>query len=237
MFCSFVKFVISEAPRIIPHSLPLSSVSFLIRPCPSNLWPPVPAPGRCFNECLLFASPGPKDPTGPHVRVSLFHCGSGSGLTETAVHLWCLGSVGCRDRGKGEGERKGKRASTVIRLSSGVVPKPSLHVHSPFKNLNKYEGGDKPRGPPPWLLQRLSLRRAPNPLARVTRGSASGALSSGGERETGRAFGGWSWRGRGRTREAKVSGERETEECLATNTDSRKKVDARGWIKELKSGD
>lgn len=91
-------------------------------------------------------------------RVDWDHCPS----------LGAWGQLGA-ERERGGGKRGGKGASTVIRLSPGVVPRPSLHVHSPFKNQNKYYGCDKPRRPPPWLLQR---GRAPNPLARVTRGSA-----------------------------------------------------------------
>lgn len=70
---------------------------------------------------------------------------SGTGVTGCRVRPWVpMISWVWREGGAGKGKGGGKRASTVIRLSPVVVPKPSLYVHSPFKTQNKYKGGDKP---------------------------------------------------------------------------------------------
>lgn len=76
----------------------------------------------------MFGSLGPKGPTGT----------SSQGLIASGEHwphfsVWV--EVGVDIVVKGRGGHK--RASAEIRLFPCVVPRPSLHAHSPFKNQNK----------------------------------------------------------------------------------------------------
>lgn len=154
--CCCVKFALSASLvntkdysiihwLLLPHPF-----SFSPWPCPPHLWPCVPTPKRFFRNAFFLWVWNPKAPPAPHEGLIVSRGGLALGWQGQVSTLGCLGSGGYG--GSSEEKEQGKRASSVIRLSICVVPRPSLHVQSPFKNQNKYWVGDKPLGPPPWLL-------------------------------------------------------------------------------------